>query len=50
MNLLLGLCFCDACRDQARHTGIAIDPYGAVRAVHHYQTSAATVADDVAAH
>ena len=52
MNLLLGLCFCDACRNQARHEGIAVDALQRrVRdAVHLYQGSAATVADDMAAH
>jgi hypothetical protein len=52
MNLLLGLCFCDACRDQARRAGIAVEALQRrVReAVHHYQASAATVPDDMAAH
>ena len=51
MNVLLGLCFCDACTARAQKAGI--DAAGIARlirdGVHAYMTSAATVADDMAA-
>jgi hypothetical protein len=50
MNVLLGLCFCDACMAGARNAGI--DSAGIARrlkdAVHGYMSSAATVPDDMA--
>lgn len=51
LNVLLGLCFCDACMAGARDAGI--DAAGIARrlrdAAHGYMTSAATVPDDMAA-
>lgn len=50
MNLLLGLCFCDACRQQARVAGIDVE--GLARrvreAVHGYMAGPASVPEDMA--
>jgi hypothetical protein len=50
MNLLLGLCFCDACRQQARVAGIDVEGLSRrVReAVHGYMAGPATVPEDMA--
>jgi hypothetical protein len=50
MHLLLGLCFCDACRQQARIAGIDVEGLRRrVRdAVHGYMAGPATVPEDMA--
>jgi hypothetical protein len=50
MNILLGLCFCDACMAGARNAGIDVAgiAHRLKDAVHGYMSSAATVPDDMA--